>query len=75
MKFKNVQKAIAHYVANNSFLQQVLDKRGFTEKNVDVSSLPDIYDDTPYDTIFNGNRYQTVGEYKQALEKFYRYRG
>jgi len=75
MKFKNIQEAITHYVENKAFLQQALGVRELTENNVNASCLPDAYNDTPYDTIFNGHRVKTVGEYKRAIEKSYKYRG
>ena len=75
-RFKNVQDAIAHYLAQPG-LGAMAAYRIYKhpDSTLAVSSLPAEYDDTPYDTIFDGHRVKTVGEYKQALKKFYRYRG
>ena len=78
-RFQNVQEAIAHYLSQPGLgamaSYTIYKHHKHPGSTLVIGSLPAEYDDTPYDTIFDGHRVKTVGEYKQALKKFYRYRG
>jgi len=64
-KFKNINAAIKDYISHFPGGKEAMEAAGIAF--VEVSALPDRYNNTPYETYVSGQAVHTVGEYKAAV--------
>jgi len=67
-RFNSAQEALDYYLDKYPNVKWQLDKIGIT--NPPVTILPTEYDNVPYNTVFNFQTINTVGEYREAVNKF-----